>query len=97
MNDCQNESLAVIAQNCPNMKSLDISSSGAITDQVATCQTFVFSSSAKICKPGHLFSLNFPLPLVGLDLGLGKVPLTNGQEYIFYPDLDFFFLTVIFC
>jgi len=31
--DCQNESLSLIGQNCPNLKSLDISSSGAITEQ----------------------------------------------------------------
>eukprot|EP00088_Acartia_fossae_P007358 TRINITY_DN13457_c0_g2_i2.p1 TRINITY_DN13457_c0_g2~~TRINITY_DN13457_c0_g2_i2.p1 ORF type:complete len:505 (+),score=59.58 TRINITY_DN13457_c0_g2_i2:37-1515(+) len=32
-NDCQNEILAVIGQNCARLKYLDISSSGTITDQ----------------------------------------------------------------
>jgi len=32
-NDCQNESLAVIGQNCSKLKYLDISCSGTITDQ----------------------------------------------------------------
>ena len=33
-NDCQNDSLAVIGQNCNKLKYLDISSSGTVTDQV---------------------------------------------------------------
>jgi len=32
-NDCQNDSLAVIGQNCNKLKYLDISSSGTVTDQ----------------------------------------------------------------
>jgi len=36
VNDCQNESLAVIGQNCSNLRSLDISSSSSITDQGTT-------------------------------------------------------------
>jgi len=36
VNDCQNESLAVIGQNCAKLKSLDVSSSVAITDQGTT-------------------------------------------------------------
>ena len=39
--DCQNESLAVIGQNCAKLKSLDVSSSVAITDQVTTISNLI--------------------------------------------------------
>ena len=35
-NDCQNETLAVLGQNCPDLRFLDITSSTNVTDQGVT-------------------------------------------------------------